>query len=99
MCFAHYKASACPGLVYLGPLARMACRLRARCECLWRALRQDLQVACASTIVSASKLQVSPLRMTIEPSCYGRDDSSGVVYPSLTPVVVYFYITPTAKSL
>src|ERR1700744_4413582 len=35
---------------------------RARCECLWRALCQDLQVARISNSAGTSKLQVSPLR-------------------------------------
>jgi hypothetical protein len=62
---------------------RPAC-CRARCKCLWRALRQDLQLARTSTIARASNLQVSPLRMTIKPSCFGRDDSSGVVHSYTT---------------
>ena len=80
--------------------SRPAC-CRARCEYLWRALRQDLHVAerdadvcgalrqdlqyvCTSTIACADNLQVSPLRMMIEPSCSGRDDTSGVVLPDST---------------
>src|SRR6202012_562325 len=30
--------------------------------------------------IALCNLQVSPLRMTIKPSCFGRDDSSGVVH-------------------
>ena len=40
---------------------RPACG-RARCECWWRALRQDLHVVGAGDSAGISKLQVSPLR-------------------------------------
>ncbi len=45
-----------------------------------RALRQNLQLVRTCTIACSDKLQVSPLRMTIKPSCSGRDDSSGVIH-------------------
>ena len=41
-----------------------------------------MQVVPVGFIAGASKLQVSPLRMTIKPSCSGRDDNSEVVHSS-----------------
>jgi glyoxylase-like metal-dependent hydrolase (beta-lactamase superfamily II) len=37
----------------------------------------DLQFAATGTIVCTNNLQVSPLRMTMKPSCCGRDDNVG----------------------
>ncbi|HEY1742084.1 MAG TPA: hypothetical protein VGG18_02890, partial [Granulicella sp.] len=61
-----------------------------------RSDRRDLHVAerdanaCASTIASTENLQVSPLRMTIKPSCFGRDDSYVVVHSYITLFVTPF---------
>jgi len=35
--------------------------------------------------IALCNLQVSPLRMTIKPSCFGRDDRFDVIRPHITP--------------